>query len=109
MSLFSALIDEDVLGRRSRASANIQIPPVAKREVFIAIRRDGIVGDGTRENPYNGSDRDTLDAVLNGDLDPTLQAPIRFVFGPGIFRTGGGWQNSDPTPPSLRIWFGVFP
>src|SRR5687768_2425189 len=99
MSLLNTLLVEDVLGRPARLSQpdpldEVQATPIAKREIYIAIRRDGVVGDGTRESPYDGSNRDRLDRALNGNLDPTLRSPVRFVFGPGIFRTRGGWQNA---------------
>ena len=94
MSLFESLLNEDVLGRRT-GDGTIKGSNVAKREVYIAIRRDGVLGDGTRESPFNGSDRDTLDRILNGNFDPPLRAPVRFKFGPGIFRTSGCSRNAD--------------
>src|SRR5687767_12772537 len=105
MSLFETLINEDVLGRKSRVdpAGVVQAPSVSKREVFIAIRRDGMIGDGTQKSPYDGSFPSRLDSILNGNLDPTLSAPVRFIFGPGIFRTRGSWRNSVPGGP----WFGV--
>jgi hypothetical protein len=102
MPLLDSLLNEDVLGRDAGAGS-IPKSTVAKREVYIAIRRDGQLGDGTRKNPYNGTNRDDLDAILNGDLDNTLRAPIRFVFGPGIFRTAGSVRNAALPGP----WAGV--
>lgn len=107
MSILSALLNEDILGRPSSDPLlEAQATPVSKREVYISIRRDGVVGDGTRENPYDGSSSDNLDVILNGNLDPTLRSPVRFIFGPGIFRTDGGWKNSTE---EVGLWTGIWP
>lgn len=103
MSLFDSLENEDILGRDAGAGS-IPKSTVAKREVYIAIRRDGQLGDGTKKNPYNGTNRDDLDQILNGDFDTSLKAPVRFVFGRGIFRTHGSVRNADNR---ARFWAGV--
>lgn len=103
MSLLDSLINEDILGRDAGAGTILK-STVAKREVYIAIRRDGSLGDGTRKNPYDGSFPERLDQILNGDFDTSLRSPVRFIFGPGIFRTAGSVRNADDSP---RFWAGV--
>lgn len=69
--------------------------------MWIAIRTDGfsddsIIGDGTRENPWDGSTAIKFDTILNtfvGDENVCIH------LGPGVFRTGGsatpGSQSGD--------------
>jgi hypothetical protein len=52
---------------------------------YIAIRNDGVAGNGSVENPYDGSTAVLLDGVLRG-----LAANTTIIFGPGLFRTRGG-------------------
>src|ERR1043166_8511850 len=65
---------------------------IAKREVHIAVRRDGGVGaDGTALNPLDGSTVAKLDKILAVAANNSYAKPnTRFVFGPGIFETQGG-------------------
>jgi hypothetical protein len=69
-------------------------------EVWIAIRTDGIpddvsdplhpvvvvVGDGTRDNPWDGSTALKLDLLLNTKVN---LSNVTIHLGPGVFRTGG--------------------
>lgn len=89
-SLLDAFLDEDTALLNS------------KREIHLAIRRDGkpnwdpavdpILGDGSPGNPLDASTGVKLDTILNAV--PYMQEDTRFVFGPGIFRTAGfpTWQ-----------------
>ena len=107
MSLISTFLNEDVLGRPSSDPVtNLPAGTIAKREIFIAIRRDGRIGDGTRACPYNGANRELLDGILNGNFDNSLRSAVRFVFGPGIFRTAGSARSVDPQGPWTMVWEG---
>jgi len=56
------------------------------REVFIALRRDGEVGKGTEDNPYDGSTAAAFDAVMN-----SLSGLETVRLGPGVFPTARGF------------------
>jgi hypothetical protein len=75
MLLFDSFLEDELL------------TTVMKRDVFIAIQRDGQIGSGTRENPYDGSTLERFDALLfTIDTNPNT----RFHFGPGIFQDARG-------------------
>ena len=54
MSLFDAFLEEEM----SSSS------PVIKRDVFFALRTDGVAGSGTPEDPSNGSSADLFGSPL---------------------------------------------
>jgi hypothetical protein len=58
MLLFDSFLEDELL------------TTVMKRDVFIAIRRDGQIGSGTRENPYDecSGARVTISPVHMGDM-----------------------------------------
>ena len=58
MSLFDAFLEEDLLN-----------PPLVREELWFALRTDGVIGKGTKADPYNGSTADLLDSLL---LNSTL-------------------------------------
>jgi hypothetical protein len=104
MSLMDTFLEEDV------------VVQTAKWDVHIAIRRDGppdailpdlsvpLIGDGSPENPYDGSTRLKLDFILNPVRANAVSLPnTRFVFGPGIFRTEGGHNYARPTPSPWQV------
>ena len=74
----------------------------SKREIHIAVRRDGapdpldefadpvIIGDGSPQNPLDGSTIFKLDWILDPSRSPWAKRNTRFVFGPGCFYTQGG-------------------
>src|ERR1043166_2242826 len=90
---------------------------IAKREVHIAIRRDGGTGaDGTARNPLDGSTLAKLDTIFRSG-SAYMQRNTRFVFGPGIFETQGGpgygHQNSgefawEPLPGCEFVGSGMY-
>lgn len=86
MSLLDALIDEGVTNPTPLASGQV------RREAYITIRNDGVIGSGTPDDPYNGSTPDLLDDLLN-DVEK-IAANMTIRFGPGIFRTRGGHGSS---------------
>ena len=88
MSLLDALLDEDVPYMSPATSPT----DGAKREVYIAIRKDGVVGSGSAADPYDGSTRVKLSDILNGK---EKRQNTRFNFGPGIFKTAGGAREGD--------------
>jgi hypothetical protein len=60
------------------------------REVWIAVRIDGladdkVIGEGTSENPWDGSTALKLDLILRTKIGQNTVIHL----GPGIFRTGG--------------------
>jgi hypothetical protein len=55
------------------------------KEIYIAIRTDSKPGDGTRENPFDGSTAKKFDQIF---FD-FRAFNVRFRLGPGIFRTEG--------------------
>jgi hypothetical protein len=47
--------------------------PTPQQEIWIAVRTDGLVGSGTRSDPFDGSTAAKFDALLNGyRLTPSL-------------------------------------
>lgn len=60
------------------------------KDVHIALRNDGLAGNGTAQNPFDGSTAEKLDAVLRSITNGT-----RVLFGPGTFDTAG---FSDDSP-----------
>jgi hypothetical protein len=106
MAIIDAFLDNDV-------------SQVTKRETYIAIRRDGgdseLFGDGSPQNPYDGSTAVKLARILDPTRVPQIAFPnTRFIFGPGIYRTGGGKRNADgrfdwlPLPGQEFIGSGIF-
>jgi hypothetical protein len=94
MSFLSSLLDDDLSGRP--AFNPTQGPPVAKREVYINVRRDGLRGDGTPRNPFDGSNPERLDLILNGNNASGVDGNTRIIFGPGIFQTAGSGRGGVP-------------
>lgn len=61
--------------------------------IYIAIRTDNAPGqgDGSIENPYNGSTVAAFDGILRNLRDSVGPLPnYRIVLGRGVFRTNGG-------------------
>ena len=85
---------------RDSLPASVLAKPLT--EVWVAIRTDGlpdditdpqhpvvvVIGDGTRDNPWDGSTALKLDRVLSFNLKNVSNVTIHL--GPGVFRTGGG-------------------
>src|SRR5215472_3329064 len=59
------------------------------KDVYIALRTDGLIGDGTLHNPFDGSTPTKLDAVLR-----RIPSDTRVHFGPGTFQTAGFSDDS---------------
>ncbi|MEK9136133.1 MAG: hypothetical protein AAB393_03335, partial [Bacteroidota bacterium] len=55
------------------------------RDIWFAIRSDGQQGRGTRNDPYNGSNRNQFDQFMNG-----VAVNTTIHLGPGVFQTRGG-------------------
>ncbi len=65
--------------------------------VWVAFRTDGITGSGTLNDPYDGSDPDVFDELMNGFPDLVTETTgVRVNLGPGIFETRG-FADSQPT------------
>ena len=85
MSLFDALVDDAVLSR-----------PVMQQNYYIALRRDGVKGSGTEDDPWNGG---KIGGVSNFDWamnqvpanSTVLLGPANFedVGNPVVFETNG--------------------
>jgi hypothetical protein len=82
MSLVDAFLEEGLSNPPPYASAT-----GVRREIFVAIRTDGVIGAGTIEDPYNGSTDDLLDALLRDITKVPTNMTVRF--GPGTFQTKG--------------------
>jgi hypothetical protein len=96
MSLLDTLLEDELL-----------LPPplvagVVQREIWICKRTDGgsqaIFGDGTADNPYDGSTADKFDAVMG----TIVRAGASVRIGPGDFETRGG-QGSGWSAKNGRI------
>jgi hypothetical protein len=61
-----------------------------KSEVWIAVRKDGLPGSGTRNDPYNGSTKAKFDAILK-----TIPPHTAIHLGAGTFVTNGSTQMKD--------------
>jgi hypothetical protein len=88
MSLLDALLEDELL----RLSLN-------KTQIYIAIRTDGAIGEGTLESPYDGSTPDKLWTLF---LTLQTNENTRFIFGPGIFSTWGGQSSANYEE---KFWF----
>jgi hypothetical protein len=81
------------------------------RTVYISVRSDGLAGDGSAANPYNGSDAAKLDALM----ESLPAGPLRVRFGLGVFVTmvgipvKNGWtvQGEGPARTTIRLASGV--
>ncbi len=62
--------------------------PHLSREVWIAFRTDGIAGDGTQMNPFDGRTAIKFDAAIRS-LCTEPMMPVVIHVGPGLFRTEG--------------------
>jgi hypothetical protein len=56
----------------------------ADKEVWIAVRTDGVPGKGTAEDPFDGSDATKFDALMNSFGEYTT---IHLL--PGLYMTNG--------------------
>ncbi len=61
------------------------------RQVYIAYRTDGLAGDGTLNNPFDGSSQPKLDAIFKSFYDAGA-TNITFFIGPGTFQMKGDWD-----------------
>lgn len=59
----------DALIRDGIAESVLAMP---NNEIWLAIRTDGVTGDGSRENPFNASTATRFDNIM---LDPALAPP----------------------------------
>jgi hypothetical protein len=84
MSLLSALVEDDLLGRPV-PMAGAQGASIAKREFFFNVRRDALRGDGTPKSPFNGSDPDIMDRLLNGGDNSGIDVSDDYLW-PGHFQ-----------------------
>jgi hypothetical protein len=63
MNLLDVFIDDQLL------LPSLLVVNEQRREVWICVRTDGSRGDGTKENPYDGSTADVFDDLMsNVDL-----------------------------------------
>ena len=63
-------------------------------EVWLALRQDGAVGDGSAANPFDASSPTLFDTLMR-----SFQTSTRVIhLGPGIFQTRGynEWYPSSP-------------
>ena len=67
------------------------------KDIYIALRTDGLVGEGTLQNPFDGSTPTKLDAVLRRIANGT-----RVHFGPGTFQTAGFSDDSSSVGFSVK-------
>jgi hypothetical protein len=61
------------------------------REVYIALRSDGLAGDGTADNPFDGSTQPKLDAIFKSFFDANT-TNVTYHLGPGTFQMKGAWD-----------------
>ena len=73
-------------GAISPASAKTDRP----KDIYLAIRTDGLTGSGTKYDPYDGSTATKLDNVLR-----TISNGSTVHFGPGTFQSAGFQNNSE--------------
>ncbi|HEY3746194.1 MAG TPA: NHL repeat-containing protein, partial [Gemmatimonadaceae bacterium] len=59
--------------------------------VHIAYRTDGVAGDGSLHNPFDGSTQSKLDAIFKSYYDAGA-TDITFHIGPGTFQMKGAWD-----------------
>src|SRR5436309_2552374 len=57
-------------------------PDETKREVYLALRQDGALGDGSPQNPYDASSPTLFAARMN-----SFQPGTKIHLGPGIFQS----------------------
>jgi len=69
----------------------------APQHIYIAIRSDGLVGSGTKADPFDGSVSAKLDAVLRGIHNGTT-----VHFGPGTFLSSGFRDDDSETGFSVK-------
>ena len=87
MSLPDALIDEGLTNPMPLASGQV------RREAYIAIRNDRVLGSGTPDDPYNGSTPDLLDALLDDDEKmPAKAVDSSSVFGVKLYSGGSKYK-----------------
>lgn len=61
--------------------------PQVRREIWVAVRTDGLPGIGTQTDPYDGSTMVKFDAIMS---DYNKTPPYTAIkLGPGLFRTAG--------------------
>jgi hypothetical protein len=65
-----------------------------RKEVWVAIRSDSlplseVIGDGTIQNPYDGSTAEKFDRIMNKN-NPFVSEYTEIHLGPGVFQTKGG-------------------
>jgi hypothetical protein len=94
VSLLETFLDEDLVRPLPYDGSSV------RRVVFIAIRNDDVIGSGTLENPYNGSNDTRLDGILR-DLSK-IPENMTIRFGPGTFRTKGNGVNPKEFGFSVR-------
>ncbi len=63
----------------------------AATQVHIAYRTDGLPGDGSLRNPFDGSTQPKLDAIFKAYHDAGA-TDITFHIGPGTFQMKGAWD-----------------
>ena len=80
-------------GSCSRDFRGVVPSPVqgALTQVHIAYRTDGLAGDGSLRNPFDGSTQLKLDAIFKSYYDAGT-TDITFHIGPGTFQMKGAWD-----------------
>jgi hypothetical protein len=82
------------LGIASQQFGNPEPTPAGgglSQHVYIAYRTDGLAGDGTLNNPFDGSSQPKLDAIFKSFYDAGT-TNITFFIGPGTFQMKGAWD-----------------
>ena len=65
--------------------------PESSTQVHIAFRTDGLPGDGSLRDPFDGSTQPKLDAIFKSYYDAGA-TNITFHIGPGTFQMKGAWD-----------------
>ncbi|HUP81850.1 MAG TPA: hypothetical protein VM260_25085 [Pirellula sp.] len=85
MNLFDALIEDSIIAPLPLKNGE------QRREIWICIRTDGAIGEGSRVNPYNGATQPLFDALMRFVNETSkVQANMTVRLGPGVFQTRGG-------------------
>src|ERR1051325_7715532 len=69
--------------------------PETKHEVWVAMREDGVDGDGSVGNPYDGSSPTIFDARMRSfqEAGDSERFPLLIHLGPGVFQRNGAIVN----------------
>ena len=74
-----------VFGRTTPVKSNLT------QHVYISARSDGLPGNGTEQDPFDGSTQPKIDAIFKSFFDARLTY-LTFHLGAGTFAMKGGWD-----------------